>query len=134
VPVLAVETGKVVAATKLDTGYWVALDLGGGIGVAYHHLRHIFVDAALVDGQYPVVGEGTPLGTLGGSPIGYGLWHLHWDKALGCQFNPAFLAKYGRLDGTFVDAAKYLAGCTHLSLQDAWGEHGRVGVHDEPVG
>lgn len=133
VPVLAVETGKIVAACKLTTGYWVALDLGGGVGVAYHHLQHIFVDATQVDGAYPVVGEGTPLGSVGGSPVGYGLWHLHFDKATGCKFDANFLAKYGRLDGKFVDAGKYLAGCTHLSLVDAWGEHGRVGVHDDPV-
>jgi murein DD-endopeptidase MepM/ murein hydrolase activator NlpD len=127
VPVLAVETGEVIAAGKLDTGFWVALDIGNGNGVAYHHLREIFVSAAVTDGMHPVVGEGTPLGILGGSPTGYGLWHLHWDKATSCKFDPRFLAKYGRLDGVFIDAGKYLATCKHLSLEEAWGDHGRVG-------
>ena len=121
VPVLATETGIVVAAGTLSTGGWVALDYGGGRGVAYHHLSSVLVTTG------PVVGEGTPLGFVGGSPVGYGLWHVHWDMAVGCKFDRVRLAKLGRLDGTFIDGAAYLAKCQHVALAEVWGEEGRVG-------
>ncbi len=120
VPVLAVGTGMVAAAGRLNTGCWVALDLGGGVGVAYHHLSRVLVQPGLC------VGEGTPLGFVGGSPVGYGLWHLHFDYATGCRWEPARLAKICRLDGTFGNPAPFLATCRHVTLAESWGELGHV--------
>lgn len=121
VPALAPEAGQVVAAARLSTGWWVALDIGNGVGLAHHHLRCVLVER----GQ--LVARGQPLGLVGGSPVGYGLWHLHFDRAERCRFDRAALERRGRLDGRFVDPAPYLARAVHLTLEQAWGEAGRVG-------
>lgn len=108
-PVLAVGVGRVVVAEKLATGFWVALDMGGGVGVAYHHLRAVWAQPGAF------VGEGTELGLVGGSPVGYGLWHLHFDRAVGCSFGARHLAK-GLMGGTYQDPASFLRGCIYKSV------------------
>lgn len=118
-PVVATETSKVVAAGKLRTGWWVALQLSGARAVAYHHLSSILV----APGAF--VEEGTPLGFVGGSPVGHGLWHLHFDYTEARQ-DPDVLKTRGRLMGTFIDPAPYLAKCKHITLEEAWGDLGRV--------
>jgi hypothetical protein len=116
VPVLATETAEVFAVRRIRTGWWVGLHLGGGRCVAYHHLSFVMVAEGYA------VGEGTPLGHVGGSPVGYGLLHLHFDYAVNCKRRNA-----ERLDGVFHDPADYLKTCTrHLTLEQAWNGDGRV--------
>lgn len=110
-PVLAPETGVVMAACELRTGWWVALGFGKGRAMACHHLKGSLVTVG------NVVGEGTVLGFVGGSPTGYGLYHAHVDYATDCGLAPARLKRLGRLDGKFVDPAEYLKGCRHVSLE-----------------
>jgi murein DD-endopeptidase MepM/ murein hydrolase activator NlpD len=114
VPVLAPQTGVVVASAQLATGWWVALGLSKGLGFAVHHLK-----AALVT-TGAVVGEGTTLGFVGGSPRAgdYGLFHAHVDYATGCGFAPTRLRALGRLDGRFVDPEPYLRTCRHVDLSE----------------
>lgn len=84
---LAALGGVVTVARQLKTGWAVAIDHGARVETAYHHLS-----AALVQkGQ--VVEAGQPVGVVGGSPVGYGLVHLHFDFVV---------------DGKFVDSGPYV--------------------------
>lgn len=117
VPVLACETGRVALAEDSPTGWWVVLDLGQDVGLAYHHLRSVLVKPGAF------VGEGTPLGLVGGSPRpgDYGLWHLHFDRATRGEFNARRMRLLNRLDGVFEDPAPYLAKLGHVALPVGWG-------------
>lgn len=116
-PALATHTGRVVLAENSVTGWWVVLDIGGAVGLAYHHLQNVVVRPGAF------VGAGTPLGTVGGSPRpgDYGLWHLHFDRAEGCKFDIGRMARYNRMDGVFSDPEKtHLPGLRHVALPDGW--------------
>lgn len=122
VPVLAPETSGVVLAEDSPTGWWVVLELGEGRAVACHHMRSVLV----VPGA--VVGAGTPLGILGGSPRAgdYGLWHLHFDRAEGVGLDVARMRRDNRIDGHFVDPLPYLASARHVLLADVPGGFGDI--------
>lgn len=107
-PALAANDATVYRAGKLSTGWHVVLEHEDGIGTAYNHL------AELVPGMQPGlrVRAGEPIGVVGGSPIGYGLVHLHFDVAVG---------------GRFLDAARHMRRWGMLTLEQAWGAVGRVG-------
>lgn len=106
-PALAANDAVVFRSGKLATGWHVILDHGDGVGTGYHHLSE------LLPGTEPgaLIYAGTPLGIVGGSPIGYGLVHLHFDVAL---------------VGRFIDAAQVMRRWSYLNLEEAWGDHGRV--------
>jgi murein DD-endopeptidase MepM/ murein hydrolase activator NlpD len=106
-PALAAHEGHVYRSGRLTTGFEVVIDHGDGIGTAYHHLSALLEGAER--GQF--VGRGQPIGIVGGSPIGYGLVHLHFDVAV---------------DGRFIDAAKPMRRWSYVTLADAWGNRGRV--------
>lgn len=119
--VLATHTGQVIMAEDSRTGWWVVLDLGEGIGLAYHHLRRVLV----VPGA--VVGEGTPLGFVGGNTAegAYGLWHLHFDVADAVRFDVKDMRRMNRLDGHFVDPElHHLKGLRHVPLEEVGGGYG----------
>ncbi len=144
-PALAAFTGKVIAAGILETGGVVFLDHGGGIGTAYHHLRvvlvgqnvYVAVGASLASGAMSIgapefgigdtVPAGYPVGVVGGSPIGYGLVHLHFDYVTGLNVKRSTLRR-GRLSGSFQDTAKMMRKWALLSYDDAWADVGRVGA------
>ena len=94
-PALAAGPGLVFRAGRLATGWHVIIDHGDGAGTGYHHLAEILVRK----GQ--IVTAGLPVGIVGGSPIGYGLAHLHCDVAQ---------------DGKFFDAARLMARWRHVPL------------------
>lgn len=128
VPALACENGIVLVAEKIKTGWWVALALGmevspaaaGGKALAYHHLDSICVHAG------DAVRAGQPLGIVGGSPVGYGLKHLHFDLAVNCRFDLNRIKTLGRLDGLHIDPSAYVKAFRHLTLDQAWQAQGRV--------
>jgi murein DD-endopeptidase MepM/ murein hydrolase activator NlpD len=57
----------------LATGFSAVIDHGNGLSTGYYHLSDLHV----APGQ--VVKQVEPVGIVGGSPIGYGLVHLHFD-------------------------------------------------------
>jgi murein DD-endopeptidase MepM/ murein hydrolase activator NlpD len=100
IPALAAQEGVVVRCGRLDTGWHVIVDHGDGVGTGYHHLSEL-LDVQV--GSHLRAGQ--PLGIVGGSPVGYGLVHLHFDVAV---------------DGRFIDAAKPMRRWSYLTLSDAW--------------
>jgi hypothetical protein len=143
-PALAVWPGRVIAAGIIRTGGVVFIDHGGGLATAYNHLRGVLVGdvelssdganltdrIALRGGKCEIrigddVPAGYPVGIVGGSPVGYGLVHLHLDVATGTDVKRSTLAR-GRLSGTFVDPGKRVTGWRVLSYEQAWGDVGRV--------
>jgi biotin carboxyl carrier protein len=116
-PVLARGAGVVVECGRLNTGSWVVLDHGDGLGTAAHHLAELLVEP----GQR--VGSGQPIGILGGSPIGYGLVHDHEDTAVGCAFNLKKLRRYERLDGRHINPAPFMRAARHVTVASAWFIH-----------
>lgn len=106
-PALAAQLGVVLKCGKLSTGFHVILDHGSALGTAYHHLSEL--GPGVVPGA--LLQPGQVLGVVGGSPVGFGLCHLHFDVAEG---------------GRFFDAAKLMARWRYVSLEAAWGVHGRV--------
>ena len=99
-PALACGSGVVARAQKLATGWCVEIAHGDGLGTTCHHLSK-----ALVSTGVRVV-AGQPIGIVGGSPIGYGLVHLHFDVKAG---------------GKFQDAARWMRKWGYVTLDEAWG-------------
>ena len=118
VPVLATELALVMLVQKLTTGWAVALRLEGGAGIVYHHVRGPMVSPGAF------VPEGAPVAYVGGSPIGYGLWHLHLDRYP--KVTAWVFDDLGRLGGGEEDPAPYLKGGRSLTLEEAWGGVGRT--------
>ena len=106
-PAVAANEGVVYRSGRLDTGWHVILDHGDGIGTGYHHLSELLPGTE----RGCRVRAGEPLGVVGGSPIGYGLCHLHFDVAA---------------DGRFQDAARWMKRWGFLTLEQAWAGIGRV--------
>ena len=87
--ILACGSGKVTVAKRLRTGFAVCVDHGSGVETAYHHLSKLHCSVG------DVVKPGDSLGLVGGSPIGYGFVHLHFDLVVCGKFvDPAPLLKY----------------------------------------
>lgn len=72
--------GKVTVARELKTGWAVAMDHGGGVESAMHHLRNVCV------AKGDVIDAGTPVGEVGWNPVGYKLAHLHFDLLVKGKF------------------------------------------------
>jgi murein DD-endopeptidase MepM/ murein hydrolase activator NlpD len=106
-PAIAARSGEVFRCGRLSTGWHVILDHGEGIGTAYHHLSELV--AGIEHGSF--VHTASPLGVIGGSPVGYGLVHLHFDVAIG---------------GRFIDAGKLMRRWGYVTLEQAWAGVGRV--------
>jgi hypothetical protein len=111
IPVVAILPGRVVSAGKLATGWHVRIDHGQGHDSTYHHLASVL--ESIEPGVH--VGAGQPVGVVGGSPIGYGLVHLHLD----CRIN-----------GKYVDPGAWIPRWKVLSFDEAWNGVGRVGTED----
>ena len=143
-PCLAAFDGVVIAAGIIKTGGVVFLDHGDGVGTAYHHLRGVLVgehtfmsqghaltpDAVSLGVPDIRIGEeikaGKPVGVVGGSPVGYGLAHNHFDKVEELDVEASTLGR-GRLAGSFQDPAKDMRGWDVVHYDVAWGDVGRVG-------
>lgn len=106
-PAIAAQDGMVYRCGKLTTGFHVVLEHDHGVATAYHHLSDVVPHLS----AGTLVHAGQALGTVGGSPVGYGLVHLHFDVNIG---------------GKFVDAAEAMRGWGFVRLVDAWGTVGRV--------
>jgi len=106
-PAIAANEGEVYRCGRLVTGWHVILDHGDGFGTGYHHLSELA--HGLEHGARVAAGE--PLGVVGGSPVGYGLVHLHFDVAT---------------NGRFIDAAAVMRRWGYVTLEQAWGGIGRV--------
>jgi murein DD-endopeptidase MepM/ murein hydrolase activator NlpD len=144
-PALAIWRGRVLVAGLIRTGGVVFLDHGGGLATAYHHLRGLLVGNRQVISRSPYyevgqieymgkpeldVGDevpaGYPVGIVGGSPVGYGLVHLHLDVATDVDIKNSTLER-GRLAGRF-QAMPSTRGWRLLDFEAAWGDQGRVGT------
>ena len=107
-PALAANRGYIYRAGQLSSGWHVIIDHGDGLGTGYYHLSQLLPGVE----AHASVNAAQPLGIIGGSPIGYGLVHLHFDAAI---------------DGRFIDAAKVMRTWRHVPYEEAWGCLGRVG-------
>lgn len=72
--------GRVTVARRLKTGFAVAMDHGGGVESAVHHLQNVFVNVG------DVIEAGHPLGHVGWNPVGYQLAHVHFDLLVRGKF------------------------------------------------
>lgn len=106
-PAIAAHEAAVFRCGRIDTGWHVILEHGDGIGTGYYHMSELV--PGIVEGA--AVRAGQPLGIVGGSPIGYGLVHLHFDVAV---------------QGRFIDAGILMLRWQHTPLERAWGAVGRV--------
>lgn len=103
VPSLAAGPGVIHAIGWKSTGWHVVIDHGDGVGTAHHHGQRKSEQLGLKVGMH--VKAGQPVQIVGGSPVGYGLVHLHHDVAI---------------RGRFIDPAPYRKGWKHLELDEAW--------------
>lgn len=114
-PALAIAEGRVIFAAKIGTGHQVRIDHGDQIATGYFHMSELLVSVGVT------VAGGTPVGIVGGSPVGYGLVHLHFDLQIGA-ISPARVAK--------KDPGPYLIRWKHLAYDEAWGDIGRASSED----
>jgi murein DD-endopeptidase MepM/ murein hydrolase activator NlpD len=115
IPALAVLPGRVYRAGRLSTGWHVILDHGHEHGTGYHHMLHLLPE--IEAGAH--VEAGQPLGIIGGSPVGFGLAHLHLDCAI---------------KGRWQDPAPWVKKWRRLTLEQAWAGRGRVQMDETAPG
>lgn len=115
-PALAAGDGVVFRIGALDTGWHVILDHGDGVGTAYHH-GELSLSPRFGLRVGAQVRGGQPLMVVGGSPIGYGLVHLHFDTAM---------------RGHFFDCSVLMAKWKHVPFEEAWESAGGTASHIDP--